>query len=128
MSKKYLKLQGKYRRSRAANRELIKRIARDNIINTRRVVDKAIKNTKKAQAAMKKQLKSGGCCLCGFRYHQSLDFHHVDKKGGAMSQLSPTKMVKEIEECFIVVLCSNCHRLLHAGVIDPDFTGKRLTI
>ena len=125
---KYEKLQKKYRASRASNRTMSMKIAQDNIISTRKVINRSVATTKKAVSEMKAQLKSNGCCLCGFDKHQALDFHHVDKKSGNLSAMSPVQIVNEINTCFIVVICSNCHRLLHTKVITPDFTGKRLVI
>ena len=60
------------------------------------------------------------CTLCGEAETCCLDFHHLesDKKDFNVSSrsryVSLTKLKKEIEKC--VVLCSNCHRKVHAGV------------
>lgn len=69
---------------------------------------------------------STGCLVCGESRHGSiLDYHHVDPtfksfgiaQGGITAPLPV--LLKEIKKC--VVLCSNCHRLLHAGVLElPD--------
>lgn len=61
---------------------------------------------------------SRGCKVCGFKKHGSaLDLHHTnpsDKEGnpGAMTW---DQFLIEAEKC--VVLCSNCHRMFHAGAI-----------
>lgn len=66
------------------------------------------------------------CCkLCGEDESSCLDFHHLDptKKEYSISSAprhkSFKKIMEEIEKC--IVLCSNCHRKVHAGVIVlPD--------
>ena len=65
--------------------------------------------------------KSDGCQLCPETEFVCLDFHHVDptEKEYAVSRLvsySEQKLRREISKC--VVLCSNCHRKLHAGLIE----------
>ena len=61
-----------------------------------------------------------GCFLCGYDQHaRSLDFHHLDpsKKEMAISQfmsiarISEEDLLEEIGKC--VVLCANCHRMIH---------------
>jgi hypothetical protein len=57
-----------------------------------------------------------GCCLCGWReFPEGLDCHHPGKKNW---NVDPTKhgwskIVLELRLC--VVLCSLCHKGLHAG-------------
>lgn len=61
------------------------------------------------------------CTICNESDESCLDFHHIDpsKKEGEISLLrkggSIKKVISEIEKC--VILCSNCHRKLHAGKI-----------
>lgn len=61
-----------------------------------------------------------GCINCSEREPCCLDMHHVDptiKEGNLnkLSQHSWDAFLKEAEKC--VVICSNCHRKLHAGKI-----------
>jgi len=63
------------------------------------------------------------CSTCGEDENITLDFHHKDEstKEYLVSQMihefrSKEKTIKEIEKC--VVLCSNCHRKVHAGLIS----------
>lgn len=72
--------------------------------------------------------KGGRCCLCGYnRCIDALEFHHVDekKKRFGLSQNGLTRSWKktriELEKC--ILLCSNCHRELHAGLIAA-FNGN----
>ena len=68
--------------------------------------------------------KQGGrCIVCGYsRYLGALDFHHIEpsKKelGIGNSNFRLEEAIKEIEKC--VLLCSNCHREYHAGLIKLE--------
>jgi hypothetical protein len=69
-----------------------------------------------------KQIKlESECLLCGECEYACLDFHHLDptskvKNVGVLTAYGSIKNLQlEIEKC--VVLCSNCHRKLHAGVV-----------
>lgn len=63
------------------------------------------------------------CCKCPESEVICLDFHHLDPLekdiniGDALGRgRSKENILKEIEKC--VVLCSNCHRKVHAGIIS----------
>lgn len=68
------------------------------------------------------EYKGGCCCKCGYATcMEALEFHHIDdsKKEFALSwmySLSWDKMKKELDKC--ALLCSNCHREIHAGVLE----------
>lgn len=58
------------------------------------------------------------CELCGYDKHPAaLDFHHIgnDKVDGVPQVMANTKnkerTLEEIKKC--IVVCSNCHRILH---------------
>ena len=67
------------------------------------------------------EYKGGKCEICGYnRATQVLQFHHLDpsKKEftiGGNHSLSLEKLKKEVDKC--ILLCSNCHGELHAGLI-----------
>ena len=67
----------------------------------------------------------GGCCeKCGYnKCKWAFDFHHLDstKKDFSLSKnitLSWDKVKKELDKCILV--CANCHREVHAGVLKLD--------
>lgn len=70
------------------------------------------------------ELKSSmGCKVCGERAAPCLEWHHLDptiKEGEPtiLATSSWNKFLEEIKKC--VVLCSNCHKKLHAGLISID--------
>jgi len=66
--------------------------------------------------------KGGECQCCGYnKCNNALDFHHVDPKTkkfgiGKQRRTNLTDEIKEeLDKC--VLVCSNCHREIHAGVI-----------
>lgn len=65
-----------------------------------------------------------GCCFCEEKEPICLDFHHKDphNKSDEVSDLIRRKMKKEtfdeISKCIIV--CSNCHRKIHANIISCE--------
>jgi len=66
--------------------------------------------------------KSAGCLCCPETELACLDFHHLNPAEKSF-QITPYQLVHkslesisaEIDKC--VVLCANCHRKFHAGVI-----------
>ncbi len=65
----------------------------------------------------------GGCALCGYsRCLRALSFHHVDPATKAFgialhgSARSLARAREEARKC--VLLCSNCHAEVEAGVIS----------
>jgi hypothetical protein len=76
---------------------------------------------------LKKQMveyKGGCCCLCGYKnYMGALEFHHLDpdKKDFNLSGMKKysfdERVKKELDKC--VLVCSNCHREIHAKLVVP---------
>lgn len=67
--------------------------------------------------------KQSGCSVCGYnRCLSALEFHHKDRKekSFALSKASIKKTRKEIldelDKCILV--CSNCHKEIHSGLIE----------
>ena len=84
---------------------------------------------KKAQVKVKAILHKGGhCASCGIGFDGTnatiFDFHHVEPgtKSKNMGQLlDSTWGAIELELDKTVMVCSNCHRMIHHG---KDFTGR----
>ena len=77
------------------------------------------------------ELKGGKCKCCGFNQHYSaLEFHHLDPNEKEFNLTRTNygwdKLVEEVSKC--VLLCSNCHRMIHAGIINlPDDSASEET-
>jgi hypothetical protein len=65
------------------------------------------------------------CCVCGYaRCARALEFHHLDgeTKEAEINKMlqhdkaSFVRLMREIAKCR--VLCANCHRELHDGLIE----------
>lgn len=61
-----------------------------------------------------------GCKICGIKEPVVLDLHHLDPSvkednPSNLYKYSTRKLKIEIRKC--AVLCSNCHRMVHAGII-----------
>jgi len=68
-------------------------------------------------------LRGGKCQICGYsRCLIALDFHHIDEstKEFGLPQRDLTKswvkILVELNKC--VLVCANCHREIHAGLVD----------
>jgi len=71
----------------------------------------------------------GKCKICGYKkYYGALDFHHLnpEEKDFTLSKRATKnfekQIKKELDKC--IMLCSNCHRELHGGLIKIDKMGN----
>jgi len=79
---------------------------------------------------------SQGCFICNEKEPICLDFHHLENKEYLLSRLLSSRSIRkfeqEIKKC--TLLCSNCHRKLHSGIIIDknlrkcNFQFKKITI
>ena len=90
--------------------------------NPESVKKATIRNRKKKQDLVD-NYKSTGCCICGYnRCLQALDLHHMNPlvKEDTVSNLifssGIERLEEEVKKC--VVLCANCHREHHAGLLQ----------
>jgi hypothetical protein len=75
----------------------------------------------------------GACAICGFDQPVSLEFHHLDREtkefGFAARGITRSyeSLREEAKKC--VLLCSNCHAQVEAGILRPprQSTGANLT-
>lgn len=93
-------------------------------------------NSKRVQYFKDMKTKSvkymgGKCSICGYNKCQdALEFHHKnpDKKDFSISSHRGTnfdKIKKELDKC--IMLCSNCHREVHAGLhTQPEPSSQLL--
>ncbi len=73
----------------------------------------------------------GRCCVCSYNNCiNALEFHHLDPMekdfsyGEATANIRAWKhLVQEIRKC--VLVCSNCHKEIHAGVAKIPATVQR---
>lgn len=86
---------------------------------------KAVSKRRKRIKEMAIEYKGGKCIFCGYnRCHSALDFHHIDAAGkefgvsldGLTRSWERTK--NELDKC--VLVCANCHREIHAGMLQPS--------
>lgn len=76
--------------------------------------------------------KQYGCCFCGENEPCCLDFHHIgDDKDKNVSYLTAIRkldrVISEINKCICV--CANCHRKIHAGLIETSHVERcKLTL
>ena len=69
------------------------------------------------------ELKAVGCACCGEKDTVCLDFHHYnpsEKEFNLSTALTKpvNKLIEEASKC--VVVCSNCHRKIHAGTLNIE--------
>ena len=87
-------------------------------------IEKARKRKEETRVAWMAFKSTLSCFWCGFSHARALDFHHIIKKDhNKVHKLaadgSMKKAVEEIKKC--IVLCANCHRILHG---DKDFEDE----
>lgn len=75
-----------------------------------------------AKAVLDGIKENSSCPFCGEGSSCTLDFHHTnssDKKfnvSHGVGRVSVKTLLSEIGKC--ILLCSNCHRKVHAGLLD----------
>ena len=100
----------------------VKRFIFDNDDERRKANYQHVKNFRQKTKKRAVEYKGSKCLVCGYdKCISALEFHHLDpnKKDFGLSQnLSKawSKIVEEIDKC--VLICANCHREVHEGIID----------
>ena len=85
----------------------------------------AVKRRREKVKDLAVEYKGGECQCCGYKkYKGALEFHHIDsnEKDFGIGEKGYTrsfeKVKKEVDKCILV--CSNCHKEIHAGLIDLE--------
>ena len=80
-----------------------------------------VMNWRKRTKQLLVEYKGGECEMCGYnKCVEALEFHHIDESTKSFSISGSTKSLEkqkvEADKC--VMLCANCHRELHAGLLN----------
>lgn len=84
--------------------------------------ERKLKQSRESRAKMSlfinEQKTLSGCSRCGFNEHPcALEYHHLDGSekilsvGSMRLAYSKESIIAEMKKC--IVLCSNCHRIIH---------------
>lgn len=74
------------------------------------------------------EYKGGHCQVCGYdQCNAAMEFHHLDKTAKVMGigknrSTTFSKIKPELDKT--ILLCSNCHRELEAGIFSLDNLAK----
>ena len=107
--------------SKTENKYRCKECRKDAVINKR----------KKNKLELVKY-KGGKCEKCGYcKCIDALEFHHIDEKTKSFGisngdVRSLTELKKEADKCILV--CSNCHKEIHANKREEEANNKKLII
>lgn len=82
-----------------------------------------VKKSRRQRKQLLVDYLGGKCVRCGYSLClDALDFHHIDKtkKDFHLSKKWECfdRCIEEVKKC--ILLCSNCHRELHAGLWDVE--------
>jgi len=77
------------------------------------------------------EMKHGGCIYCKETTRECLDMHHIDlkeKRGSIAHYVSSfcSEITLREELAKVVCVCANCHRKLHAGLLDAEVAKRAL--
>lgn len=91
--------------------------------NKQKVKEYTLERKRNGYQQLREYKADCGCALCDEKEAICLDFHHIksEEKEHSISNMvadgkSMSKIMKEIEKC--VVVCSNCHKKIHAGILE----------
>jgi hypothetical protein len=106
------------------------------VANTKKAVEKAIRNRRAYLVDARRSLdaaKSDGCVACPETAVVCMDFHHLEDKKYELSDLwhkCPGWKTLQGELAKCIVLCANCHRKVHKGLltITPEMSKRRVVL
>lgn len=106
-------------------RKVIDKISYEkNEYRRKSIKDRRIRIKSDNQIFMRRYKRFCGCHFCNEREPIALDLHHTDPEEKDMNpsnaiSYSREYLKQEIRKC--VVLCANCHRKVHAGILEIKF-------
>ena len=112
-------------RTRAVLGEIGSDVPYKNPVKRKAAMVKAVKKRRLRVKEMAVEFMGGKCQICGYNKCQdTLEFHRLnnDEKSFGISAKGYTRSWKAIQEELdkCIMLCANCHRELHAGLIEID--------
>ena len=98
--------------------KVIKNDKKKKVSNT-----EAVESWRKRQKKALVEYKGGKCQCCGYsKCIEALEFHHLDPNIKSFTISGKSKsfnsLKSEVDKCILV--CSNCHKEIHAGLINID--------
>ena len=83
----------------------------------------AVESWRKRKKKALVEYKGGKCQCCGYsKCIEALEFHHLDPNIKSFTISGKSKsfnsLKSEVDKCILV--CSNCHKEIHAGLINID--------
>lgn len=112
------------------------RIAKEHYRRNKHLLRDRMKTTNDEQKAkckefLKRIKESLGCAICRNEFNSVvLDCHHVKNKTNDIATIlgmkSPKKLIEELKKC--IILCANCHRKLHAKIVELPNNITTITI
>lgn len=100
-----------------------KRYYQENTEKHKEVIGKRNKIIRKELIRKVNEIKAAGCSFCSEKEVCCMDFHHLSNKEDNIANMLRvgrkfSDIEEEIKKC--VLLCANCHRKIHKGLIQID--------
>lgn len=97
-------------------------------LHRKRILDNNNRMYKANSQFVRRVKRLYGCYFCGEKEPVSLDFHHLDprekdKNIHSLYKYSRSALKRELRKCMLV--CSNCHRKIHAGILKVSRGGSQ---
>ena len=98
---------------------------RDGRYRCKKCLSEAVQRRRDKTKKLLVEYKGGKCEICGYdRCISALEFHHInpEEKEFGIGQKGYTRSIEknkeEVDKCILV--CANCHREIHDGIINID--------
>ena len=105
----------------------------DGVYRCKKCASEAVQRRRDKTKELLVEYKGGKCEICGYnKCIGALEFHHINpnEKEFGIGQKGYTRSIEknkeEVDKCILV--CANCHREIHNGLIDlSDYNNKKGT-